>query len=114
MPTTFGLDIAKRVFQLHTVDLDVKRQEVVALGRESGDGRDTADALMGPMPVVVVDPVIEGGGSLGRVLVGRAVGPLAQRRLDEAFGLWTVPRTVDKAQPHAAARSNASGLMPPR
>lgn len=27
---------------------------------------------------------------------------------------WTAPRTVDKPEPHADARSKASGLTPPR
>lgn len=27
---------------------------------------------------------------------------------------WTAPTAVDKRQPHARARSNASGLTPPR
>lgn len=28
--------------------------------------------------------------------------------------LWTAPGQIDKSQPHARARSNASGLTPPR
>jgi hypothetical protein len=39
------------------------------------------------MPVVVMDPVVQGPGALGRALVGEAVGPFAQGALDEALGL---------------------------
>ncbi len=42
---------------------------------------------MGAVPVVVVDPLLERRSALRGVLVGEAVGPLAQRRLDEALGL---------------------------
>ena len=45
-------------------DLDVKRQEVLPWRTESRDGGCATDALMGTMPVVVVRPVFEGGGSL--------------------------------------------------
>lgn len=58
--------------------LGVKRQEVLPRGAESGDGCDAADSLMRAMPVVVVCPVVEGGGALGRALVGEAIGPLSE------------------------------------
>ena len=38
------------------------------------------------------------------------IAPLA----GEAKVNWTAPRTVDKPEPHADARSKASGLTPPR
>ena len=44
--------------------LDVKSQEVVSGGVESGHGCDSVDALVGAMPVVVVDPGVQGAGSL--------------------------------------------------
>lgn len=37
--------------------------------------------------VVVMIPSVQRSGSLARVLVGEAIGPFAQRRLDEAFSL---------------------------
>jgi len=39
------------------------------------------------VPVVVVDPGIEGFGSVAGILVGEAIGPFSQCRLDEALGL---------------------------
>ena len=44
--------------------LAVKSQEVVSGGVESGHGCDSVDALVGAMPVVVVDPGVQGAGSL--------------------------------------------------
>ena len=46
------------------------------------------------MSVAVVDPGVEVSGALGRALVDEVVGPLAQRRLDEAFGLAVGLRPV--------------------
>ena len=40
---------------------------------------------MGAMPVVVVIPMVQRRLALAGVLVGEAIGPLAQRRLDEAL-----------------------------
>ena len=49
---------------------------------------------MWAVPVVVMLPAGQGASSLTGVLVGPAVGPLAQGRLDEALGLavglWSV------------------------
>ena len=42
---------------------------------------------MRAVPVVVMDPAIEHLGALRGVVVRDAVGPFAQRRLDEALGL---------------------------
>ena len=46
------------------------------------------------MPVVVMNPGVELVSALQRVLLGEAVGPLAQRRLDRAHGvavgLWAI------------------------
>jgi hypothetical protein len=50
--------------ELSSMRLAVKRQEVIPRRIESGDGRCAADALMRTMPVVVVRPVVEGGGTL--------------------------------------------------
>ena len=69
------------------IGLVVKRQEVISRRVESGHGCDSSDALVWAMPVVVVDPVVQGFGALAGVLVGERVGPFAQRGLDEAFGL---------------------------
>ncbi len=52
------------------------------------------DSLVRPMPVVVMGPSTEHGGSLRGMTVDDAVGPLAQRRLDEAFGLAVGLRTI--------------------
>src|SRR5690554_2006011 len=41
---------------------------------------------MRAMPVVMVGPVIEHGGSLVGVVIDETVGPFAQRRLDKALG----------------------------
>ena len=46
------------------------------------------------VPVVEVVPDWQGGTALIRVLVSAAVGPFAQRRLDEAFGLAVGLRPV--------------------
>ena len=45
---------------------------------------------MGPMPVVVVNPVIERFHSLRGVVIDEAVGPLAQSGLNDALGLAVV------------------------
>ena len=39
------------------------------------------------MPVVMMDPGLEGRGTLAGVLIGEAVGPFSQGRLDEPLGL---------------------------
>ena len=52
------------------------------------------DAGVRPMPVVVVLPVRQRLSSVGRVLVGHAVGPFPQSRLDEALGLAVGLRPV--------------------
>ena len=65
----------------------MKRQEVVSELREATHGREAVDTLVGTMPIVVMNPAIKHGGALRRMIVGDAVGPLAQRGLDEALGL---------------------------
>src|SRR6202048_5217685 len=49
---------------------------------------------MRAVPVVVMRPEVEGGGAFGRALVGEAVGPLSERRLDEPLGLAVGLRAV--------------------
>ena len=46
------------------------------------------------MPVVVVQPVVEGAGTLLRVGIGPCVGPFAQAGLHQAFGLAVGARRV--------------------
>src|SRR5687767_4579611 len=72
---------------LPATGLVVKRQEVVSGLRKATDRRSAVDALMGTMPVVVMDPAFKHGGSLRGVVVGNTVGPFSERRLDEALGL---------------------------
>ena len=67
--------------------LGVKFQEVVTGLSQAADGRETFDALVGAVPVVVMRPARAHGGALRGVVVGHAVSPLAQRRLDETLGL---------------------------
>ena len=67
--------------------LTANRQEVVSRAVEPTDGCGTADALVRAMPVVMVRPASEHGGSLRGSAIGDAVGPLAQGGLDEALGL---------------------------
>ena len=59
-------------------ELAVKRQEVVAGCFESGHGSGSSDALVGAVPVVVMNPGVELIGALGRVLVDEAISPFAQ------------------------------------
>ena len=66
-------------------------------GRRAGR-REASDALMRAMPVVVMDPALEHCGTLGGVVVGDAVGPLAQSRLDEALGLAVGLRPVGRVK----------------
>jgi hypothetical protein len=57
-------------------------------------GSHAANALMRAMPIVVVHPMIEHGGSIIGVLVDKTIRPFPQRRLDKALrfpvGLGTV------------------------
>src|SRR5712691_2935723 len=46
------------------------------------------------MPVVMVQPAVQGGTARGRAGVGAAIGPLAQQRLDEALRLAVGARRV--------------------
>jgi hypothetical protein len=64
----------------------VKRQEVVSGLSQAADRCEAPDALVRAMPVVVVDPAIKHGGSVLGMVIDGAVGPFAQRRLDEALG----------------------------
>src|SRR5215510_6163140 len=76
-------DLARLAFRSEGVGfsggLVVKRQEVVSGLREATDWREAADALVRAMPVVVVGPAFEHGGSLRGMVVDDSVGPLAQR-----------------------------------
>ena len=67
--------------------LGVKCQEVVTGLSQAADGRETFDALVGTVPVVVMRPARAHGGAHRGVVVGDAVSPLAQRRLDKTLGL---------------------------
>ena len=69
------------------VSLAVEAHEVIEWKSESGNGRAEVEGMMRAMPVVVVKERLEAGGALVGVGVGVSVGPLAQRGLDEAFGL---------------------------
>src|SRR6266581_5303678 len=66
--------------------LGVKRQEVVSGLAEATHRGDTSDALMGAMPVVMMIPARQHRRARGRMMVWDAVGPFAQRRLNEALG----------------------------
>src|SRR5438876_9279732 len=53
---------------------------------------------MRAMPVVVMNPTTEHGGALRGMLVGDAIGPLAQCRLDEALGFAIGLRSVGTSE----------------
>ena len=74
--------------------LVVKSQQVVSGSLESGHGCGASNALVWTMPVVMVNPGVEGCRTLGGILIDEAVRPLAQRRLDETLGLAVGLRTV--------------------
>ena len=46
------------------------------------------------MPVVVVDPGVEGVGPVAGILIGETIGPFAKGGLDEAFGFAVGLRPV--------------------
>lgn len=58
----------------------------------------------------------------GKGLAGEPVRDMLVEAVERRFGTveavlhleWTAPTPVDSSQPQARARSNASGLMPPR
>ena len=64
---------------------------------------------MRSVPVVMVVPAIERLGSLSGVLIGVAVGPLAQRRLDEALSLAVGLRLVGPREAMTHTERFASG-----
>ena len=72
----------------------VKSQEVVSGQIESGHRYGAANALVRAVPVVVMVPAVERLGTFAGVLIGEAISPLAQRRLDEPFGFAIGLRTV--------------------
>jgi len=76
----------------------VNCQAVISGCRESGHRCETSDALVGTMPVALVDPGVESCGALLRVSVGEAVTPLGQGRLDEAFSLAVGLRPIGTGQ----------------
>lgn len=65
-----------------------------------------AKAGMRPVPVVLVEPQRQVRGALHGRLIGTAVGPLAQRGLDEALGLaigpWRIGAGAEMLEPEAA------------
>jgi hypothetical protein len=68
-------------------DLALKLQEVVFGCLESGHQGMAADTCMRAVPVIMMGPLGQHGGALVGMAVDEAVGPFAQRRVDEAFGL---------------------------
>ena len=72
----------------------MKRQEVVCGLRQTTDRCQAADALMGAMPIVMMDPSIEHVSALRRMIVGNTVCPLTQGRLDESLGLAIGLRSI--------------------
>lgn len=64
----------------------MKLQEVVPGRGESADRCLFAEAGMGPVPVVAMQPYGKLAASMVGVLVGAGVGPFSQRGLDEALG----------------------------
>src|SRR4029434_8513187 len=70
----------------HPRGLVVKRQQVISVTTKSGHGCESSDALVWAMPVVVMGPALEHGGTLGGATIGNAIGPFPECRLNEAFG----------------------------
>src|SRR5207248_4976683 len=60
---------------------------------------------MGSLGIVVLEPGTQGPGSPPRAAVRADVGPLAQQRLDEAFGLAVGLRSI-------GPRTEVPGVMP--
>src|SRR5258705_11776918 len=59
------------------------------------------------MPVVVMNPAIQHGCSLRRVLVRDAIRPFTQRRLNEAFGFSVGLRSIGSSEGMPQAESTA-------
>lgn len=69
-------------------------QHVVPGEREAADGWLAAQAAVRTVPVVLMNPRWQAGGSLPRMTIGPSIGPLAQGGLDKAFGFAIGLRSV--------------------
>src|SRR5262245_16772179 len=79
---------------LHTYrELAVVAQQIVRPD-DSADRWRTAQRAMAAVPIVVVQPAIQGGGALRRAMERRPVGPLAQQRTDETLGFAVRARGI--------------------
>ena len=88
--------------------LAVEPQQVVPRRGESADRRIIAEAGVGAMPVVVVEPGVEMGGAVWGGKVGAGVGPFAEGSLDEALGLAVGAGGVGPCEAVANAQAAAS------
>lgn len=108
----FGIDLGKTRFDVMAADASSKPLRRAKLSRS------TILPFFEQVPRALIGmEACPGAQWLARKLGSDAIsltfGIIA--RQSEAPGEdWTVPDFVDKAEPHAEARSNASGLMPPR
>src|SRR5437870_9209456 len=89
--------------------LTVKRQEVVSRLAEATHRGDTSDALMRSMPVVMMIPARQHRRARGRMMVRDAVGPFAQRRLNEALGFAVGLRAIGAREAVVQAQLAAGG-----
>src|SRR5207253_5826410 len=89
--------------------LAVKRQEVVSRLAEATHRGDTSDALMRAMPVVMMIPARQHRRARGRMMVRDAVGPFAQRRLNEALGFAVGLRAIGAREAVVQAQLAAGG-----
>jgi hypothetical protein len=66
--------------------LGVDMQEVVSAKPKSLHGRYTANSMVRAVPVVMMDPTLKHGRTLHGMVVGKAIGPFPECRLDESLG----------------------------
>jgi hypothetical protein len=69
-------------------------QQVVHGKTQPGDGRQEAEGVAGTVPVVAMKPAGKVPGAVGGTGEGGSVSPLAQRGLDEPFGLAVGARSI--------------------
>src|SRR5512134_767092 len=75
----------------------------VRCSQDAGDGGSTAEARVGTVPVVVMEPEGQRAAPLVGVAVQARIGPLEQGGLDEALDLAVGPRGIGPGEEMAQA-----------